>query len=97
MKKGIQYVKFYGLPNKDVCLSVFVHQYGGLMTNLPTGQQFLIWNKTQTMINVDHEIMEVLDYKGKQCHEITNLENYDLRGCQDTESYKVSKHQIVLF
>ena len=91
MRKGIQFVKFNGLQNEEVCLVVFVHQHGGFMSNLPTGQQFLIWNKTLTMINVDHEIMEVLDYQGKNCKEITNSENYDLRGCHGTESYKVGR------
>ena len=89
LENGIQYVTFSGLKNHGSCLAVFVHQFGGFVTNLPTGHQFLIWNKTHTIMNVEHEIVELLDYDGKECLDITKMKNYSLKECQNTESYKV--------
>ena len=91
MKKGIQEVEFEPVWNKHICLLVFIQQFGGLYSNLPTGKQWVIWNNTQLVYNVDHEIIEVLNYKGKKCHEITNKENYHLTECHNAESYKVGR------
>ena len=70
------------------CLLTFVHQNGGLLTNLPSGMEFYTWDNSNAILNVDLEIIKNVNLNKQGC-EKDEKSTYNLLECQLNKTFQV--------
>ena len=87
LKHGIDEIIFKTEPNTKIALEIFLHQPGLLFTDEPSAYPMFQINSTfDTIIDVEHEIIQLLTYDNQPCNDSIS---YDLHDCREKWTHKV--------
>ena len=90
VKEGIKSINF-GVHNSrfslKTALSIFVHELGLLMSDLPSVSRYMTLS-AGTLAPVETEVVDLLQYSGRPC---TRDTNYRLDHCLQNLIYRVSQ------